>query len=629
MKNLRLLPLFVALMLVSGMLLGTDMALAASSSVAAAPAAVPEDVRIVGRVKDAVSGEGLPGALVTAREGKKPVAQVRADSTGRYEFRVQSAAMKKGTVEVRSLGFAAVEVPLSQLAEQSDVVLVRDDAELDEYTVVAKSSMKIRHPGWVANAVIYEANVRQATAGRNFEDLMMRLPALREMGVNVIQLTPIHPISQTNRVGTLGRYDASSDFRGVNPEFGTVDDLLKLVKVAHILGLKVVLEEALGYSGADHAWVEQQRQYYVTDTLGAPVLQPGRTDVYRFDHTNPDWRKEIIDALTYWVKEVNIDGFCFMGADELPLDFWLRARRAAQRVKPIVFIAEASNPELFNEAFDLDYGLSVTDAMTALAAHQGENRYAIEHNIPVPQTNARDIEARIKEQINNFPKRAHHVNMTGNHLINATEGNDSERYGAAARAMAVLAYSLPGVPMLHTGQEVGWEQSMRLTEHDTVPDYEFNPPMQEFYKKLNSLRANHPALWQRGSKSGSFKVLPTTSDSILVFERKRDDDRIIIVANLSSSVQHLEFVGKTPNLFKMRDHFFRHIKDFPTELEPWECRVYRPLLKVRIPPPYIAPRPRTLGELQAGYIGFAAAGRLESEINKARKEGMEREWADE
>ena len=106
------------------------------------------------------------------------------------------------------------------------------------------------------NAVIYEVNIRQYSPEGSFNAFTKDIPNLKELGVKVIWVMPIFPISQTKRKATggddskfasempaseqhkyLGSYYAVSDFKKVNPEFGTMDDFRKLVKTAHENGI--------------------------------------------------------------------------------------------------------------------------------------------------------------------------------------------------------------------------------------------------------------------------------------------------------------------------------------------------------------------------------------------------------
>lgn len=183
-----------------------------------------------------------------------------------------------------------------------------------------------------------------------------RMPELKELGFSTICLMPIHPISEKNRQGSFGSQYSIANFTAVNPEFGTLQDFKEFVRLAHMFEMKVILDETCTFSGMDHPWVKEHPEYYARTDSGEFVVAPGHPDAYKFDYSNPEWRRAMIDALQYWVSETGIDGYRFKAADEVPADFWVRARKTLQHVKPMAFIADASDPELMKEAFDADYG---------------------------------------------------------------------------------------------------------------------------------------------------------------------------------------------------------------------------------------------------------------------------------
>ena len=85
--------------------------------------------------------------------------------------------------------------------------------------------VKFEHPEWSRDAVIYQINTRQFTPEGTFAAAEKQLPRLRELGVDILWLMPVQPIGEKNRKGSLGSPYSISDYRGVNPEFGDLDDL--------------------------------------------------------------------------------------------------------------------------------------------------------------------------------------------------------------------------------------------------------------------------------------------------------------------------------------------------------------------------------------------------------------------
>ena len=82
----------------------------------------------------------------------------------------------------------------------------------------------------LAKGILYEVNIRQFTREGTFNALAKELPKIKDLGVNILWLMPTYPISTTKSKGPLGSYYAVSDYKGVNPEYGTLNDLKSLVK---------------------------------------------------------------------------------------------------------------------------------------------------------------------------------------------------------------------------------------------------------------------------------------------------------------------------------------------------------------------------------------------------------------
>ena len=110
-------------------------------------------------------------------------------------------------------------------------------------------------PAWAEDATLYEVNVRQYTDEGTFLAFAQHLPRLKDLGVDIIWFMPIHPIGEKERKGTLGSYYAVKDYRGINPEFGTLEDFKAVVDQAHEMGIKVIIDWVANHSAPDHAWV--------------------------------------------------------------------------------------------------------------------------------------------------------------------------------------------------------------------------------------------------------------------------------------------------------------------------------------------------------------------------------------
>lgn len=428
-------------------------------------------------------------------------------------------------------------------------------------------------PDWMANAVIYEANLRQGTPERNLKGLQKELPRLRDLGVNIIWLMPIHPISEKERKGELGSYYAVKDYKAVNPEFGTMEDFKEFVKAAHDLGLKVILDEVCNHTGADNVWVTEHPEYYAKDRKGKMISPYDWTDVYQLDYSNKGTREAMTDALKFWIQEADIDGYRCDVAGMVPTDYWEEVVPQLRAIKPIFMLAEADKPELLEKAFNADYAWPMKDVFNAIAATQGVNKYALENNKQYPVTVASAIFDLLDRQAKEYPAGSIHMNMVTNHDLNSWEGTEFERYGKGLEAFAILSYTLPGMPMMYTGQEVGFDHPFEFFVQDkNIPNYKKNS-FTEFYQRLNALKATHSAL-NAGNPEGEMIQYPVLNQHVIAFSRTAPGDQVVVVTNLSGDEQMLTIPDEAPNLDNMIDYFTGAPAQMPVILEPWETFVF-------------------------------------------------------
>jgi len=131
-------------------------------------------------------------------------------------------------------------------------------------------------------------------------------------------------VGEKNRKGSLGSYYAVKDYYGINPEFGDKDDFRKVVEEAHKLGMKVLLDWVANHTAWDNVWTKEHTDYYKKDDKGELLSPFDWSDVIALDYDNPDLRNAMTDALKYWVKEFDVDGYRCDVAGLVPTGFWRR-----------------------------------------------------------------------------------------------------------------------------------------------------------------------------------------------------------------------------------------------------------------------------------------------------------------
>lgn len=379
----------------------------------------------------------------------------------------------------------------------------------------------VDHADWSRQAVIYEVNLRQFTSEGTLKAFGEHLPRLRDLGVDILWFMPIHPISEVNRKGELGSYYAVKDYKAVNPEFGTLDDFRAVVDAAHALGLKVIIDWVPNHSGCDNAWVTEHPDWYARNEKGEMFGPFDWTDVFKFDYSVPEMRAGMTDAMTFWLREADIDGFRCDVAGQVPVSFWDENIKALKAVKHDIFmLAEATEPELMLHAFDMAYNWPMKDLFSRIASAAGQYTFADAegHVRTFDPATAADVLTLQADQLATYPIDSYMMNMITNHDLNSWEGTEFERLGNLQGAFAVLMYTLPGMPLIYTGQEVGLNRAFEFFKKDTAPDWNANPDVTAFYRKLNGLKHSHREL-AVGTVGAPIEPIATAAADVLAFRR--------------------------------------------------------------------------------------------------------------
>jgi len=421
----------------------------------------------------------------------------------------------------------------------------------------------VSHLDWTRSAVIYEVNVRQYTKEGTFTAFEQHLPRLKELGVDVLWFMPIHPISEKNRKGTLGSYYAVKDYKEVNPEFGTKEDFKRIVSKAHEMGFKVILDWVANHTGCDNIWLADHPDWYVKDDAGNPKSPYDWTDTYELDYDKPEMRAAMTEALKYWITDFDIDGYRCDMAHEVPTDFWNDVRKTLDSIKPVFMLAESEETDLMDHAFDANYSWELMHLMA---------------DVNKGSKNANDIAAYIEKLESLVADTvlcpdAYKMNFLTNHDENSWNGTEYERYGRMVDAFAVLTYTINGMPMIYTGQEVGLKKRLSFFEKDMVPSWKENATT-KFYKQLNELKHTHPAL-RAGEMGGKFRRYSTSGgDQLLVYSRERAGKEIMVMLNFSGKP-----ITYSSNDALSRDgytDFFtgKKVGMLPKSLKAYEYRVF-------------------------------------------------------
>jgi glycosidase len=375
-------------------------------------------------------------------------------------------------------------------------------------------------PTWAQDATMYEVNLRQfSTGSKKFNGLKAQLPRLKSLGVKILWLMPIQPISQRGRLGSLGSPYAIKNYTQVNPEFGTLTEFKSLVTEAHKQGFHIILDWVGNHSGLDNVWTTTNPEWY--DVVNGQI-QPNQDwrDVADLNYDVPALRTAMFNAMKYWVTATGIDGFRCDFAGGVPTDFWEDTNAKLQAIKPLFMLSEnQSDYSHLQSAFVSNYGWSMLGAFNDFASRGGD---ANSFSRPLDQT------AML------YPRGTFPVNFITNHDENSWNGTEYERLGGYVKRFAALTFTFPGMPLMYNGQEIALNRRLAFFESD--PIVWTKSTTTEFYRKLIALKTKNPAL-RNGAYGGTFTQLSGSTDDVLSFTRVRGTNKVVVVVNLTDSTQ--------------------------------------------------------------------------------------------
>jgi glycosidase len=349
------------------------------------------------------------------------------------------------------------------------------------------------------NLIIYSIYVRNHSQEGTFQAVTRDLPRIKKMGVDVIWLMPIHPIGMVNRKGTLGCPYSITDYRSVNPEYGTLQDFRNLVAESHALGMKVMIDVVYNHTAHDSLLVRDHPDFFHQDAHGRPITTvPDWSDVIDLKHPQSELTRYLIDSLKYWVT-LGVDGFRCDVASLIPAKFWQQARDEVAEIKPgVIWLAESvhaafieirrqenlfaiSDSEIYS-AFDLTYDYDIW---------------------PIFQQTAQGKQP-VKRLLEMY--RFQHAIYPSNFIkMHCVENHDQDRILKTVtdrnRALAWTAFEAfnDGAWLIYAGQEAGEDHTPSLFEKEPVRWKSY--PLQDFITKLNEIK-KHPSI-----ANGTFLLL--------------------------------------------------------------------------------------------------------------------------
>ncbi|MGA9520307.1 MAG: alpha-amylase family glycosyl hydrolase [Myxococcaceae bacterium] len=385
-------------------------------------------------------------------------------------------------------------------------------------------------PEWLDGAVIYAVVPPLFGEEKPFRSVTDRLDELQELGVDALWFSPINETDDPSAISY-----AITNYFNLRSDFGTPDDFRTLVREAKARGMRILMDFVPNHTSIAHPFYRDAQlqgpaspffDFYERNDEGVATHYFNWHTLKNLNYDNPDVQRMMISAFSHWIREFDVDGFridAVWGPRERNPAFLSKLTTELRRIKPEVFLlaeASAHDPFYVRNGFDSAYDWT------------GElGKWAWEKVFEDPKHIAPRLDAALRATEGKTPAgqitRFLNNNDTGERFIT--------RYGVdTTRVAAILLLTLPGIPVIYSGDEVGAEYE---PYKDPAPiKWVDRHGLQALYKKLTHLRGTKEAL-----QGGRFERIPVKGNpSAYVFARDattagKSDDFAFVALNFGGA----------------------------------------------------------------------------------------------
>lgn len=349
--------------------------------------------------------------------------------------------------------------------------------------------------------------------GGDIRGIIDKLDHIKELGFTTISLSSI---MENAPLGYHGYW--ITDFKEVNEQFGTMDDLIELVSEAHNRDMKVILELETNYVSKTHPFVNDSEKADWTEEnkQRATDAMYWLDDVVKLNQANEDVQAFLYEVALYWMEELDIDGFKLHAADQANEaflnDFTSELKEKDQSLYILANVLDQQSDLTSlreNESIDAVENYQLLDALNEVFAHENEDL------TKVFEQSGSDYEVSDLILIDN-KNTARFANLAG----------DNDRTALTAWQLALTyMYTSPGVPIVYQGSELpmygpGFPESQHLVLFNST-----DPDIEEFHNRMSSIREQFPVLIH-----GDFEQV-TSNEGLSVFKRSLDEETMYIAIN--------------------------------------------------------------------------------------------------
>ncbi|KAF0152141.1 MAG: glycosidase [Ignavibacteria bacterium] len=443
--------------------------------------------------------------------------------------------------------------------------ILRVSAFLNVFAILVSAQ---DHKSWSYNLNLYEVNTRNYTASGTFNEFRLNhLDRLKEMGVGIIWFMPVNPIGSKNKLGSLGSPYSVKDYFAVNPELGTLEDFKTLVKAIHSKGMFVIIDWVANHTSWDNVLTATNPEWYVKNTSGNFTSPAGTnwSDVIQLDYSKRGLRDYMIGAMSFWVKEVGVDGFRCDAVSFMPGDFWSEANSKLKAINPKLFMLAEDDKYAYQFlGFDMSYAWGMYGFGSGVLKR-----------IASGSNNANDF-AHYMHTENISYDQHYRLYFTSNHDENSWYGTDKELFGNFSETFAALTATVGGMQLVYGGQEAGLSKRLAFFDKDRIIWQ--TSPLNNVYSTLNKLKKENSALWNGFSENFYKRVKTNNEDRLFSFVRKKGSDKIFAVFNLSGN-NYDAVISDTNSYGTYEDVFTKqrvsYTQPFSVSVQPYGYKIFK------------------------------------------------------
>ena len=338
------------------------------------------------------------------------------------------------------------------------------------------------------NKMMYQIFVRNYSPEGTFKAVEDDLDRIRSLGTDIVYFLPIYPIGIEKRKGSLGSPYAISDYRAINPEYGTLDDFKRLVSAIHEHDMKCMIDIVYNHTSPDSVLSEEHPDWFYRKEDGSFGNRVGDwTDIIDLDYSSKGLWDYQIETLKFWADIV--DGFRCDVAPLVPIEFWIRARQEINSTKPdFIWLAESVEPGFITHLRSRD--------LTALSDSELYRAFDICYDYDIYGKYTGYIERK-----NSLTEYADAVNSQeyiypANYVkLRFLENHDQTRAAflfpdpVSLRNITAFSFFQKGIAFIYAGQEFSASHLPTLFDRDTVKmSSENSNDLSELIKKLSKIK---------------------------------------------------------------------------------------------------------------------------------------------